>query len=109
MNLESLKEDILIDIISLLSPQDAHNLSSLSRLLHFVAMPRALSTIRLTRPSQTRAFCQYMLADVGNRLCWLQNLNVTKYALVHYDRPRQAYDPRVVGVPDSDAAALWLD
>ncbi|KAH9830149.1 uncharacterized protein C8Q71DRAFT_380248 [Rhodofomes roseus] len=81
-----LNDDVLNIILSLLPPSDAGKLACTCRLAYFHATPRFLSDVTLglhfhRRPkSQIASFCNFVLADVSNRVDFLRKLDLRRDA-----------------------------
>ncbi|EED78186.1 predicted protein [Postia placenta Mad-698-R] len=90
LNLTTLNEDVLLEILEELSPLDAFNLSLTSRLLYPIARCRALSAIELRTQQQLVSFCDFMLDDIDSRLYWLRRLCVR---LRHHALPESLLSP----------------
>ncbi|OBZ77909.1 hypothetical protein A0H81_02130 [Grifola frondosa] len=101
MNFLSLNEDVLIYILSLISPKDAKNLGMTCRDSYAITMPRFLSSVALNpfpsypvawraihdrfKPSglaRARLFCNFMLADVEHRAPCLKELVLSPSAFL---------------------------
>jgi len=79
MLLLDLNEDVLSEIVSYLSTQEALDLMLTSRSLQFIAERRVLSvvTIESWRVGRLMKFCIYMLANGACRLSHLRVLNIS--------------------------------
>lgn len=77
MALLALNHDVLFEILSQTDSRSALNLSMVSRKAYDLSLPQALSDVTLSRSqNQVRSFCQFILADLQNRLPYLRQLTI---------------------------------
>ncbi|KAH9941953.1 hypothetical protein B0H21DRAFT_541201 [Amylocystis lapponica] len=82
MNLISLNEDVIAEIVSHLCTKSALRLSESARILRSVALRHVLSAVRLDKDHyRTTAFCRFVLDDTEGRVRWLRDIEVHPEAL----------------------------